>query len=138
MERRRFARIAAAASGGLALLGSGWLVVRAWLPWITPRPDGTWSIGPASRFPAGSATLLRRARAVVVHDGLGLHAVSAVCTHEGCTIHDLAERSELVCPCHGAAYDYEGRVKRGPAKRDLDWLSLTREGEELVLDPTKI
>ena len=138
MERRRFARIAAAASGGVALLGSGWLVVRAWLPWITPRPDGSWSIGTPDRFPAGTATLLRRAKSVIVNDGTGLHALSAICTHEGCTLHDLPARKELTCPCHGAAFDYEGRVKRGPTNRNLDWLSLRREGDELVLDPSKV
>ena len=127
----------ALAAGTLAAVGGfGWLVVRAWLPWISVGPDGRWRLGPRARFPEGSVTLLRRAKAVVVHDALGLRAMSAICTHEGCLVHDTPARRELVCPCHGAAYDYQGNVLRGPAKRALSWLEVTDEGGEIFLDPS--
>ncbi|EKQ69107.1 hypothetical protein OsccyDRAFT_1718 [Leptolyngbyaceae cyanobacterium JSC-12] len=45
-------------------------------------------------------------------------AVSLTCTHQGCTVHPN-DKGEFHCPCHGAVYDQEGRVLRGPAKRDL-------------------
>jgi nitrite reductase/ring-hydroxylating ferredoxin subunit len=135
MDRRRLlTRIAA---GAVATAAGGWLLIRPWLPWISRGPDGRWHLGPASRFPEGHAVLLRRARAIVVRDELGLRAISAICTHEACTVHDLPARKELVCPCHGGAYDYLGRVKRGPPPADLPWLALTEEGGELVLDPNQ-
>ena len=45
-------------------------------------------------------------------------AFSAICTHQGCTVAPGDE--ELVCPCHGSAYDAaSGEVRRGPATRAL-------------------
>lgn len=39
------------------------------------------------------------------------------CTHRGCAIaHD---EQGYVCPCHGARFDQQGRVKKGPAKQNL-------------------
>jgi len=46
-------------------------------------------------------------------------AVSAICTHAGCTVDYNAAASTLDCPCHGARYDQTGHVIRGPAVRDL-------------------
>lgn len=49
-----------------------------------------------------------------------------VCTHLGCIptargSGDLAPRyGGWVCPCHYSQYDGSGRVRRGPAPRDLD------------------
>lgn len=129
--------IALVAGGVAAVGGFGWLVVRSWLPWITVGPDGRWRIGPRARFPEGSVTLLKRARAVVVHDALGIRALSAVCTHEGCLVHDTPSRRELICPCHGAAFDYQGNALRGPAKRPLSWLEVKEEAGELLLDPSR-
>lgn len=40
--------------------------------------------------------------------------VSAICTHNGCTV--AAASSELQCPCHGSAFNPEsGAVNNGPA-----------------------
>lgn len=136
-SRRRWGRMAFGWSVVAASLGTGWLMVRAWLPWITRRPDGRWSLGPASRFPKGSAVLLRRANAVIVHDELGLHAMSAICTHQRCTVRDTPARNELTCPCHGAAFSYDGEPLRGPTRVPLPWLALEEEGGELVLDPDR-
>ena len=45
-------------------------------------------------------------------------AFSAICTHQGCTV--APGEKELVCPCHGSAYDAaSGEVLRGPAPRPL-------------------
>ena len=137
MDRKRRSVLAFAAVVGSGLVGIGGLVLRAFLPWITRDPDGRWRLGPRNRFAPGTATLLRRAKAIVVNDGDGLHALTAICTHEGCLVHDTPARKEITCPCHGAAYSYRGEVKRGPAQHPLVWLSLTVENGELVLDPEK-
>lgn len=134
MDRQRRSTFTFVAVIASAVLGLGGLVLRAFLPWIARGSDGRWRIGPRERFAPGTATLLRRAKAIVVHDEEGLHALTAICTHEGCLVHDSPARKEIACPCHGAAYTYRGEVKRGPARFPLKWLSLTVENGELVLD----
>ena len=49
-----------------------------------------------------------------------LHAVSATCTHLGCTVRwNGAERS-WDCPCHGSRFDVDGNVLVGPAVAPLE------------------
>ncbi len=45
-------------------------------------------------------------------------AISLTCTHQGCTVQPQAD-GRLICPCHGALYDAQGKVLREPAQRDL-------------------
>lgn len=45
-------------------------------------------------------------------------ALTAVCTHEGCTVNGFAN-SRFVCPCHGSQYTTAGAVVMGPAPRAL-------------------
>ena len=44
-----------------------------------------------------------------------------VCTHLGCV--PLGQKGDFggwFCPCHGSHYDTSGRIRRGPAPRNLD------------------
>lgn len=46
-------------------------------------------------------------------------ALSAICTHAGCSM-DFVPASRLIdCPCHGSQFDETGQVVRGPARRAL-------------------
>jgi len=45
-------------------------------------------------------------------------ALTATCTHEGCTISGY-ESSTYTCPCHGSQFSTSGGVLRGPAARSL-------------------
>lgn len=45
-------------------------------------------------------------------------ALSAICTHESCTITGYAN-SQFVCPCHGSRFTTAGAVANGPAARAL-------------------
>ncbi len=59
---------------------------------------------------------------VAVHrDGSGtLHAVSARCTHMGCTVEWNAAERTWDCPCHGSRFDTDGGVLDGPATQPLE------------------
>jgi cytochrome b6-f complex iron-sulfur subunit len=41
-------------------------------------------------------------------------AVTAICTHQGCTINGF-ESQTFVCPCHGSRFNTSGVVLGGPA-----------------------
>jgi len=45
-------------------------------------------------------------------------AVTAMCTHEACTITGFSGQS-FVCPCHGSRFSTSGQVQSGPAVRSL-------------------
>lgn len=45
----------------------------------------------------------------------------AACTHLGCI--PLADKGEFggwLCPCHGSHYDTSGRIRKGPAPKNLE------------------
>lgn len=52
--------------------------------------------------------------------------VVGVCTHLGCVPLGQSQRAQhgkyggWFCPCHGSVYDTSGRIRAGPAPRNLD------------------
>ena len=46
-------------------------------------------------------------------------ALSAVCTHNGCTVRFVASTDLLQCPCHGSQFALTGAVLEGPAEAPL-------------------
>ena len=43
-----------------------------------------------------------------------------ICTHLGCVpLKDAGDYHALFCPCHGSHYDTAGRIRKGPAPRNL-------------------
>ena len=44
-----------------------------------------------------------------------------VCTHLGCVpLGDKGEYKGWFCPCHGSHYDTSGRIRKGPAPKNLE------------------
>jgi cytochrome b6-f complex iron-sulfur subunit len=46
-------------------------------------------------------------------------ALSAICTHEGCTVSFVKARNDVECPCHGSKFTLGGAVTEGPATMPL-------------------
>ncbi len=52
-------------------------------------------------------------------------ALSAICTHAGCSMDYSAGQKLLDCPCHGSQFATDGTVVRGPAVRPLRVYTVT-------------
>ena len=47
--------------------------------------------------------------------------VVGICTHLGCVpVVDKGEFDGYYCPCHGSHYDASGRIRKGPAPKNLE------------------
>jgi cytochrome b6-f complex iron-sulfur subunit len=57
--------------------------------------------------------------------------LSAICTHQRCTVAVAGE--QLNCPCHGSQYSLTGAVLRGPATAPLPTANVAVSGEDVVL-----
>lgn len=61
---------------------------------------------------------------IVIQTGHGEYvALSASCTHTCCPV-GVKGGNELYCPCHGATYDFTGKVTNGPATLPLQSLDV--------------
>jgi Rieske Fe-S protein len=90
-----------------------------------------------SDVPVGAFVV--RQGVLVARDAQGFYAMSAVCTHEGCLVqHDSGVgcpgTSAIVCACHCARYDADGRVVKGPATEDLQNFAVTLTVDSIVVD----
>ena len=59
-------------------------------------------------------------------------AVTAMCTHEACTITGLNGQT-YVCPCHGSQFTVTGSVLSGPATRPLRTYATSLSGSTLSI-----
>ena len=55
----------------------------------------------------------------LIRDGAGFKALSARCTHLGCTVNYDSVSRRFRCPCHGSTFALSGRWVSGPAGKDL-------------------
>ncbi|MEV4901607.1 Rieske (2Fe-2S) protein [Citricoccus sp. NPDC055426] len=65
-----------------------------------------------------------------------VHAFSAVCTHQGCTVAPGVENGEDVfaCPCHGSHFDTRtGEPYAGPAKKPLTGYTAAIDGDWVMV-----
>jgi cytochrome b6-f complex iron-sulfur subunit len=80
------------------------------------------NVGPLDRLPPGGgvrASLGGDDAAIVMNVGGMIKAYRAVCTHEGCPLGWNAQQHLIRCPCHGGAYDTNGKVVSGPPPAPL-------------------
>ena len=149
-DRREFL-LRAGIGAGIAAIGyQGVASLRSLVPNVSYDAPTTVKVGPPADFPEG-LKFLPDLRLFVFREGNIFHAISAVCTHLGCTvraealsnpeIHTVAGQQlrmthRFQCPCHGSRYAGDGSNVAGPAPRPLAWyhLSIAADDGQLVAD----
>ncbi len=118
--------------------------LRSLLPNVSYDAPTTLKLGLPAEF-ADGLKFLPEQRLFVFREGSVFHAVSAVCTHLGCTVRAEALSQpetrqvggapmrlthRFACPCHGSKYAGDGTVVHGPAPRALAWYRLSVSGDD--------
>jgi cytochrome b6-f complex iron-sulfur subunit len=67
----------------------------------------------------------------------GYRALSAVCTHLGCTVQLRPDGQSIWCACHNGLYDLEGRNVSGPPPRPLESYVVHVIGGDVVVEKAK-
>lgn len=60
-------------------------------------------------------------------------ALSATCTHLGCTVQYRSDLRQIWCACHNGIYDLNGRNVSGPPPRPLEVFDVHSRGDEIVV-----
>lgn len=122
--------------GNAALVAVGleslWATLRFARAPVSYGPSRRHVLGDPQQFPLGGRVHVASAGIYVLRDDRGLHALSATCTHLGCTVRTAAAGG-YICPCHGSQYDAKGEVTAGPAPRALPSVLLQRDRRGRVL-----
>ena len=92
------------------------------------------ALGPASEVPVGGGKVFKAQKVVVTQPRAGtFKAFSSVCTHQGCSVDEVADGT-INCPCHGSKFSAaDGSVTEGPAKRPLAARKVSDAGGTLTL-----
>lgn len=78
----------------------------------------------------------RPALLVMTADG-EYRALSAVCTHLGCTVQYRSDLHEIWCACHNGFYDLNGRNISGPPPRPLEVFQVNVRGDEIFVSRSR-
>jgi cytochrome b6-f complex iron-sulfur subunit len=99
-------------------------------PPISQARPATVIAGSPANFPLNELTPLADSPVFIGRDESGLFALSAVCTHLGCTV--AQSGTGLACPCHGSRFMADGTNLAGPAARPLPHLALNLNKDGLI------
>lgn len=139
-ENRARRQALKSAVGALIFGAVGWL---GWTKYLFPssakppqdaaRPKpGSTRLGKAADFASGAppqivtldaATGGESESYVIQNVGGNFRVLSAKCTHQGCIVGWSPDEGALLCPCHAAQFNWDGKVLKGPAKLPLPVLN---------------
>lgn len=133
--------------------GQAYMLMRALVPNVLYEPPMRFKLGSPRQFPEG-VTFLDEQRVFIVREKDTLHAISATCTHLGCTVKAITLdqprrvtiggkpveiQAEFHCPCHGSKYYGDGTNYSGPAPKPLPWLAMeiAPDDGQLLVDASR-
>jgi menaquinol-cytochrome c reductase iron-sulfur subunit len=149
-DRRDFLWSLGTGAGVAAITVQAAASLRSLVPNVSYDSPTTVKLGMPAEFPEG-LKFMPDERVLVFREGNTFHAISAVCTHLGCTVRAeplanpqaadaggaaLTLTHRFLCPCHGSEYRGDGANIAGPAPRPLAWfrLSIAPDDGQLVVD----
>ncbi|MEV0726295.1 Rieske (2Fe-2S) protein [Micromonospora purpureochromogenes] len=134
----RRAMLAGAGAAGLTALLTG---CQTYGEAAAPAPEATGAAGGAAKplatvadIPVGGGRIFAAQGVVVTQPAEGtIKAFSAKCTHQGCTVTAVRDRT-IVCACHNSVFDIaDGSVRGGPAGQPLPEAAVSVEGNSIRL-----
>lgn len=99
-----------------------------------PPPEAEEELAKTSDIPVGGGKVFKDEKVVVTQPEKGdFKAFSAVCTHAGCTVSEVAGGT-INCACHGSKYRVaDASVAGGPAPRPLPPRKIDVTGNSITL-----
>jgi menaquinol-cytochrome c reductase iron-sulfur subunit len=148
--RRSFLQKLGIGSMIAGLAGFGAQSFRSLIPNILYEPPLKFKLGSPSAL-ADGMTFIEDRRLYVFKEGNSFYAISAACTHLGCTVKYTKLNQpkhveidgemktipfEFHCPCHGSRFYADGTNYAGPAPRPLHWyrLEMSPDNGQLVVN----
>ncbi|MCC6328835.1 MAG: ubiquinol-cytochrome c reductase iron-sulfur subunit [Acidobacteria bacterium] len=152
-SRRGFLKTLGISAVLVALGGQLFAMLRSLFPNVLYEPPQKFKVGTLDKFTDGG-TFLEEKRLFIFRQQNTFHAISAACTHLGCTVKmvklnqpkkvtaggkEIEEQVEFHCPCHGSKYYGDGTNYAGPAPRPLDYFNLevSPDDGQLIVDMAK-
>ena len=149
-SRRSFLEKLGLSSTLLALAGQAYAFIRSLFPNVLYEEPRRFKVGLPAQFGEG-AKFLEDQQLFIFRERNTFHAISAICTHLGCTVkmqklnqpkkvdadgREITETAEFLCPCHGSKYYGDGTNYAGPAPRPLEYykLELSPDDGQLIVD----
>lgn len=134
----------------LAIAGQAYAFLRSLVPNVLYEQPQRFKVGTADQFGEG-AKFLEDKKVFVFREGNTFYAISAICTHLGCTVsmqrlnqpkkvqirgREVEETAEFHCPCHGSKYHGDGTNFAGPAPRPLAYhrIEVSPDDGQLIVD----
>jgi menaquinol-cytochrome c reductase iron-sulfur subunit len=120
------------------LAGFGMQSFRSLIPNVLYEPPMKFKVGHPATL-ADGMTFLEDKRLYLFKEGKSFYAISAACTHLGCTVKytklnqpkhvEIGGEKKTVpfefhCPCHGSKFYSDGTNYAGPAPKPLHWYRL--------------
>ena len=150
ISRRAFLETATWTIGGILSAGLAIpAVVYVVGPALKPEDTKNWmQLSSISKIEIGTPTLFkvkvqRKSGWIVNEEELTFYAytengrdfvvMSNICTHLGCRVRWVSDRTEFFCPCHNGVFDKEGNVVSGPPPRPLNRYEVKVEDDQLYV-----
>lgn len=94
-----------------------------------------------ARYPipaADGASIDNKNQVILVRDGGSVYAFALSCPHENTALRWRARDKRFQCPRHESKYTPDGTFTSGRATRNMDRFPVSRAGDQIAVDLTKV